>query len=105
MTVPDPRHQSAGLTDGPTRAPARAMLKATGLTDADLSRPLVGDPVTVRPGELPVFWGCGITPQYSLLSARPEIAITHKPGCLLISDVRSSSDALDLPAVPRANFH
>ena len=34
-----------------------------------------------------------------------EIAITHKPGCLLISDVRSSSDALDLPAVPRANFH
>jgi uncharacterized protein YcsI (UPF0317 family) len=71
----------------------------------DLSRPLVGDPVTVRPGELPVFWGCGITPQYSLLSARPEIAITHKPGCLLISDVRSSSDALDLPAVPRANFH
>jgi uncharacterized protein YcsI (UPF0317 family) len=71
----------------------------------DLSRPLVGDPVTVRPGELPVFWGCGITPQYSLLSARPEIAITHKPGCLLISDVQSTSDAMDLPAVPSANFH
>ncbi|HZT91344.1 MAG TPA: dihydroxy-acid dehydratase [Gaiellaceae bacterium] len=33
---------SAELTDGVDRAPARAMLKATGLTDADLERPLVG---------------------------------------------------------------
>ena len=33
---------SAALTDGPDRAPARAMLKAIGLTDADLARPLVG---------------------------------------------------------------
>ncbi|MEM8972562.1 MAG: putative hydro-lyase [Pseudomonadota bacterium] len=71
----------------------------------DLDQPLVGDPVTVRPGELPVFWGCGITPQYSLLSAKPEIAITHKPGCLLISDVLSTSDAMDLPAVPSSNIH
>ncbi|MGI9476107.1 MAG: putative hydro-lyase [Hyphomicrobiaceae bacterium] len=74
-----------------------------GITD--LAAPLVGDPVTVRPGELPVFWGCGITPQYSLLSARPEIAITHKPGCLLVSDVLSTSDAMDLPAVQSSNVH
>jgi dihydroxy-acid dehydratase len=33
---------SAALTDGPERAGARAMLKAIGLTDADLARPLVG---------------------------------------------------------------
>jgi uncharacterized protein YcsI (UPF0317 family) len=70
----------------------------------DLSKPLVGDPVTVRPGELPVFWGCGITPQYSLLSAKPEIAITHKPGCLLISDVLSTSDALDMPRAANMNL-
>ncbi|MGE3843892.1 MAG: dihydroxy-acid dehydratase [Vicinamibacterales bacterium] len=38
----DPRPNSAGLTTGPNRAPARAMLKATGLTDGDLSRPLIG---------------------------------------------------------------
>lgn len=74
-----------------------------GIGIEDLSRPLVGDPVTVRPGELPVFWGCGITPQYALMSARPEIAITHKPGCLLISDVLSTSDAMDLPTAPHAN--
>ena len=36
------KRRSAALTDGPDRAPARAMLKAIGLTDADLARPLVG---------------------------------------------------------------
>jgi len=38
---PAKRH-SARLTDGPDRAPARAMLKAIGYTDEDLARPLVG---------------------------------------------------------------
>jgi dihydroxy-acid dehydratase len=36
------KHKSAALTDGPNRAPARAMLKAVGFTDEDLARPLVG---------------------------------------------------------------
>ena len=34
--------RSAALTDGASRAPARAMLRATGLSDADLAHPLVG---------------------------------------------------------------
>ena len=38
----DHTRRSAALTQGPHRAPARAMLKATGLTDEDLARPLVG---------------------------------------------------------------
>ncbi len=38
----DPKHKSHDLTDGPGRAPARAMLKAVGFTDDDLARPLVG---------------------------------------------------------------
>ncbi len=40
-TDPAKRH-SATLTDGPDRAPGRAMLKAIGFTDDDLARPLVG---------------------------------------------------------------
>jgi dihydroxy-acid dehydratase len=36
------KRRSAPLTDGLSRAGARAMLKATGLTDAELARPLVG---------------------------------------------------------------
>jgi dihydroxy-acid dehydratase len=38
---PAKRH-SAALTDGPDRAPARAMLKGIGFTDDDLARPIVG---------------------------------------------------------------
>src|SRR5687768_12227301 len=34
--------RSAALTDGASRAPARAMLRATGLTDNDLRQPLIG---------------------------------------------------------------
>ena len=40
--TPRPKHKSHDLTDGPGRAPARAMLKAVGFTDDDLARPLVG---------------------------------------------------------------
>ena len=48
MTTPydrpsDPaKRQSAALTDGPDRAGARSMLKATGFTDEDLAKPIVG---------------------------------------------------------------
>src|SRR5688572_14142465 len=38
----DLRGPSHVLLDGPGRAPARAMLRATGLTDEDLSKPLIG---------------------------------------------------------------
>ena len=41
MSDPAKRH-SAALTDGPERAPARAMLKGVGFTDDDLARPLIG---------------------------------------------------------------
>ncbi len=40
-TDPD-KHQSARLTDGPDRAPARALLKAIGFTDEDLAKPIIG---------------------------------------------------------------
>lgn len=38
----DPKHRSRTITDGRDRAPARAMLKGIGFTDADLARPIVG---------------------------------------------------------------
>ena len=34
--------RSGAITDGPSRAPARAMLKAVGFTDADLKKPIIG---------------------------------------------------------------
>ncbi|MFQ5912768.1 MAG: dihydroxy-acid dehydratase [Nitrospinota bacterium] len=41
MTL-DPKHRSRGITDGWDHAPARAMLKACGFSDDDLSKPIVG---------------------------------------------------------------
>src|SRR5438105_15704658 len=38
----EPKHWSRIITDGPTRAGARSMLKAIGFSDEDLARPIVG---------------------------------------------------------------
>src|SRR5262249_25871178 len=38
----DPRHKSKAITEGPERAPARAMLKAVGFTTEELQRPIIG---------------------------------------------------------------
>src|SRR3954462_3630369 len=38
----DLKHRSRGITDGRDRAPARAMFKSIGFSDADLSKPIIG---------------------------------------------------------------
>lgn len=53
----------------------------------DIARPDYGDPVTIRASEIPVFWACGVTPQSVLMAAKPPLAITHAPGCMLVTDV------------------
>jgi uncharacterized protein YcsI (UPF0317 family) len=57
---------------------------------ADLDSPDYGDAVSVERDELPVFWACGVTPQVALEAARPPFAITHSPGCMLVTDLRNS---------------
>jgi uncharacterized protein YcsI (UPF0317 family) len=54
---------------------------------ADLGRPDYGDPVPVAPGEVPVFWACGVTPQAVAHSARVPFMITHAPGHMFITDL------------------
>jgi len=54
----------------------------------DLSRPDFGDAVTIRPGEVPVFWACGVTPQAVAMEAKPPLVITHAPGHMFITDLR-----------------
>lgn len=58
---------------------------------ADLGKPDYGDPVTVRDGELPVFWACGVTPQAALRAAKLPFVITHAPGRMLVTDLRNSA--------------
>jgi uncharacterized protein YcsI (UPF0317 family) len=55
----------------------------------DLAKPDFGDAVTIRAGEVPVFWACGVTPQSVIMSAKPSIAITHAPGHMLVTDVKN----------------
>ena len=55
----------------------------------DIRDPEYGQPVTVKDGEIPVFWACGVTPQEAIRNAKPEIAITHAPGYMFVSDLRS----------------
>ena len=52
----------------------------------DLARPDYGDAVAVHPGEVPVFWACGVTSQAALERARLPFFIAHAPGCMLVTD-------------------
>lgn len=46
----------------------------------DLAKPEFGDPVRIKPGEVPVFWACGVTPQAAAMASGVPFAITHAPG-------------------------
>lgn len=54
----------------------------------DLAAPDFGDAVDIPAGWVPVFWACGVTPQSIVMHSKPELAICHSPGKMLITDVR-----------------
>lgn len=47
--------------------------------------------IALEDDEIPLFWGCGVTPQLAIENARPPICITHTPGHLLITDRLNAS--------------
>ena len=53
---------------------------------ADLQSPDFGEAVAVEPGEVPVFWACGVTSQVAMETARLPFAIAHAPGKMLVTD-------------------
>ena len=55
----------------------------------DLYHPDFGDMVTIKPGEVPVFWCCGVTPQSVVMNSKPSFCITHAPGHMFITDVKN----------------
>ncbi|WP_458413220.1 putative hydro-lyase [Schinkia sp. CFF1] len=105
--------QKAGIFEGPTVVSMRPMtsadaIRAVQITSRfpavhgapihigdpsligikDISKPDFGDAVTIKEGEVPVFWACGVTPQAVAMESKPSIMITHAPGCMFISDVK-----------------
>ncbi len=56
----------------------------------DIYRPDFGDPPIIVDGDVPVFWACGVTPQAMVMASRPDLAICHAPGHMLITDARDA---------------
>ena len=54
----------------------------------DISKPDFGDATKLNPGDVPVFWACGVTPQSVAMSSKPSIMVTHSPGHMFITDMR-----------------
>jgi uncharacterized protein YcsI (UPF0317 family) len=54
----------------------------------DIMHPDFGDPVSIKAGEVPVFWACGVTPQAVAMEVKPPLLITHKPGHMFVTDWR-----------------
>lgn len=54
----------------------------------DLDKPDFGDPVAIRPDEIPIFWACGVTSMLAATSAPLPLVITHSPGHMFVSDLK-----------------
>ena len=46
--------------------------------------------MTIRPGETPVFWPFGGTPQAVVMHSKPEFWITHAPEYMFVTDVKNT---------------
>lgn len=61
---------------------------------SDLDKPEFGEPVTILPGEIPVFWACGVTSTLAALSIKSPLVITHSPGHMFVSDLLDEEMAI-----------
>lgn len=66
----------------------------TAIGILELEKPDFGDPVSIQPGEVPVFWACGVTPQVALEAAQLPLAFTHAPGHMLVTDKTNAGMAI-----------
>jgi len=63
-----------------------------GAIGVDLRCPIDGIGLSdIQPGEVPVFWACGVSLERAIAHAAPDLAITHAPGHMLITDLAASS--------------
>ncbi|KAL0571832.1 hypothetical protein V5O48_010128 [Marasmius crinis-equi] len=61
--------------------------RTLGIEDPDGDHPDFGDPTEIREGEIPVYWGCGVTPQQVVIDSGIEgVVVSHAPGHMLVLD-------------------
>ncbi|WP_223507669.1 MULTISPECIES: putative hydro-lyase [unclassified Pseudomonas] len=53
----------------------------------NIDKPNFGDEPVYRDGDIFGFWACGVTPQMAIKQAGVDIAITHEPGYMLVTDL------------------
>lgn len=68
----------------------------------DLSKPDYGDPVHLHPGDIPVFWACGVTGVEAIINCSAPLAFTHSPGCMFITDLKNDN-VRSLGGVPQVH--
>jgi uncharacterized protein YcsI (UPF0317 family) len=93
---PVPAHQVADAVTITARYPAVHgapvhIGEPQALGIQDINKPDFGDPVTLRPGEIPVFWACGVTPQAAVMASRVPFAVSHAPGHMFITDIPNAA--------------
>ena len=59
-----------------------------------IQQPEFGEPVTIQPGEIPVFWACGVTSALAATSTPLPLVITHSPGHMFVSDLKDEDMAI-----------
>ena len=45
----------------------------------------------ILPGEVPLYWGCGLTALAALERSKIPLFITHAPGAMLVTDLPNES--------------
>ncbi len=61
----------------------------------DVLKPDIGDAwEPASPTDVPVFWGCGVTPQAVAMVSKPPLMITHAPGHMFITDLKDEDLAV-----------
>ena len=89
MTTPFPSPQALRRAIRARQFSGQTAGQCRGFTQANLAVLSARYATEIKAGEVPVFWACGVTPQSAIRAAKPPVSITHKPGCMLVTDVRN----------------
>ncbi|KAK0435179.1 hypothetical protein EV421DRAFT_2022673 [Armillaria borealis] len=69
--------------------------KSLGITDLDGTNPDFGDPTEIQDGEVAVYFGCGLTPQLSVMDRGISGEVVgHTPGRMLMLDIKDEDVCL-----------
>lgn len=62
---------------------------AIGISNTDKQD--FGEPMDILPGEVPLYWGCGLTALAALERSAIPLFVTHAPGSMLVTDLRNET--------------